>query len=136
MCVAWIQKYTIKNSTHRAFALIKPLVLVMCAMAMPSMAKQIMLGPPDPGAEHGFDYWYHGTNGGGYLSIDDTDPKSGTNDFTLGNKTVGAENRADWRSQNFTLGSAADEDFKSKPMRLSHLTTRLHRQMRPFQITD
>jgi uncharacterized protein (TIGR03435 family) len=76
-------------------------------IAMSAMAKGIMLGPPDPGAERGFDYWYHGTGGGGYLSVDDTDPATGINDFTLGNTTAGRENHADWRSLIFGLGPAA-----------------------------
>jgi len=66
-----------------------------------------MLGPPDPGAEHGFDFWYHGTIGTGFLYVDDTDPATGSNDFTLGNTNAGAGNRADWRSQCFPLGPAA-----------------------------
>ena len=85
------------------------LAAAMGVMAMPAMAKQILLGPPDPGAEHGFDYWYHGASGKGFLSVDDTDSATGNNDFTLGNNTPGQENRADWRSQNFPLGSAADD---------------------------
>jgi hypothetical protein len=85
------------------------LAAAMGVMAIPAMAKQITLGPPDPGAEHGFDYWYHGASGKGFLSVDDTDSATGNNDFTLGNNTPGQENRADWRSQNFTLGSAVDD---------------------------
>jgi uncharacterized protein (TIGR03435 family) len=83
------------------------LVVKKGIVAMSAMAKGIMLGPPDPGAEHGFDYWYHGTSGGGYLSVDDTDPATGVNDFTVGNTTAGRENHADWRSLIFGLGPAA-----------------------------
>jgi hypothetical protein len=71
------------------------------------LQKQIVLGPLDPCAEHGFDDWYYGTNGTGFLTIDDTDPATGTNDFTLGNTSTGKGNLADWRSQNFVLGPAA-----------------------------
>ena len=85
----------------------KLLIAGLGVLALPTMARQIMLGPPDPGPEHGFDYWYYGTNGGGYVSIDDTDPNTGTSDFTLGNKTTGSENRADFRSQLFPLHSAS-----------------------------
>jgi serine/threonine protein kinase len=68
--------------------------------------QQILLGPPDPGAELG-DQWYSGTNGAAYRFVDNTDPNSGNNDFTLGNETTGKENLADWRSPNFALGPAA-----------------------------
>jgi serine/threonine protein kinase len=68
--------------------------------------QQILLGPLDPGAELG-DQWYSGTNGAAYRFVDNTDPNSGNNDFTLGNETAGKENLADWRSPNFALGPAA-----------------------------
>lgn len=78
----------------------------MVVVAMPAMGRQILLGPPDPGAELG-GQWYNGTNGAGYQSVDSNDPNSGNNDFTLGNKIVGKENSANWRSPLFSLGSAA-----------------------------
>lgn len=80
----------------------------MCMETLPALSapKQILLGPPDGGAEQG-DQWYYGTNGAAYLFFDDADPNHGGNDFTLGNKTAGEENRADWRSQLFSLGPAA-----------------------------
>jgi hypothetical protein len=80
----------------------------MCVVTFPALSapKQILLGPLDAGAELGGE-WYSGTNGAAYLFIDKTDPNSGASDFTLGNKTAGAENRADWRSQLFSLGPAA-----------------------------
>ena len=80
----------------------------MCVVTLPvwSAPKQILLGPPDAGAERGGE-WYSGTNGAAYRSVDDTDANTGANDFTLGNKTAGAENRADWRSRLFSLGPAA-----------------------------
>jgi hypothetical protein len=81
-------------------------LLAAVVATMPAPAKQIILGPPDPGAERG-GQWYNGTNGAGYRLIDDTDPNRGNNDFTLGNKTAGQENRADWRSRLFSLGPAA-----------------------------
>lgn len=68
----------------------------------------IWLGPPDPGAEQGYAHWYHGTGGAGFLSIDTTDPASGENDLTVGNIAAGATNHADWRSENFPLGPAAN----------------------------
>jgi hypothetical protein len=96
------------------FGLVRRLALVM-AMAVPTWsaladAKPVFLGPPDPGAEHGFDYWYHGANGAGFLYVDNKDPAKGEQDFSLGNNTEGSENRADWRSQCFPLGPAAAGD--------------------------
>jgi hypothetical protein len=80
----------------------------ICVVTLPALSapKQILLGPPDAGAELGGE-WYSGTNGAAYLFVDSADPNHGANDFTLGNKTAGAENRADWRSQLFSLGPAA-----------------------------
>lgn len=85
------------------------LVTMIFLATLPVLAapKQILLGPPDGGAESN-DQWYFGTNGAAYLFVDDSDPHLGYHDFTLGNKTAGKENRADWRSQLFKLGPAAD----------------------------
>lgn len=81
---------------------------MLCAATFPALSapKQILLGPIDPGAEQG-DQWYCGTNDMAYLSVDSTDANRGNNDFTLGNKIAGNTNRADWRSQLFSLGPAA-----------------------------
>jgi hypothetical protein len=97
------------KSPPYGFLLLNGLMVAAALMLMPAPAnaKTIMLGPPDPGAEHGFDYWYHGTQAAGFLFVDDTDPETGHNDFTLGNTNAGAENHADWRSQNFPLRPAA-----------------------------
>ncbi len=81
-------------------------LLAIGMLAMPAFARQVVLGPPDPGAELG-GQWYSGTNGAAYLFVDTADPNRGNNDFTLGNKTAGEANRADWRSQLFSLGPAA-----------------------------
>lgn len=80
----------------------------MCVVTLPSLAapKQILIGPPDGGSEQG-GQWYFGTNDAAYLFVDTADPNHGASDFTLGNKTVGETNRADWRSQLFSLGPAA-----------------------------
>jgi hypothetical protein len=92
----------------RTFTLVK-LLVVIAVLAVPAgaMARPILLGPPDPGAEHGSDDWYWGTNGAAWVSIDDSDPASGNHDFTIGNQTAGDQNRADWRSHIFPLGPAA-----------------------------
>jgi hypothetical protein len=81
-------------------------LLAMGIPVMPAAAKQILLGPPDSGAELG-GQWYYGTNGAGYRFIDDADPNSGNKDFALGNKAASKGNLADWRSPNFALGPAA-----------------------------
>ncbi|HEY1717425.1 MAG TPA: hypothetical protein VGH42_03920 [Verrucomicrobiae bacterium] len=96
-----------RNSFHRAFTLIKLVAIMYVIMAMPAMAGQVLIGPPDPDAEQGMDDWNHGTGGTGYQSIDDTDPSTGADDFTLGNTNAARENHADWRSQIFPLGNAA-----------------------------
>jgi hypothetical protein len=99
------------ESLGHAFRFMKAVAIVIAGLMACStlaMTPPIILGPPDPGAEHGFDFWYHGTSGTGFLSVDDTEPATGDNDFTLGNDTPGQGNCADWRSQNFPLGAAAD----------------------------
>jgi hypothetical protein len=92
----------------RTFTLVT-LLVVIAVLAVPAgaMARPILLGPPDPGAEYGSDGWYYGTNGAAWVSLDNTDPATGEYDFTLGNKTAGDQNRADWRSRIFPLGPAA-----------------------------
>jgi hypothetical protein len=80
---------------------------VAVAVSAMATAAPILLGPPDPGAEHGFDDWYYGTNGEAWVSVDDADPVTGNHDFILGNRTAGDQNRADWRSRIFPLGPAA-----------------------------
>jgi len=78
----------------------------IAALSVLSAPKPILLGPPDPGAELG-GQWYSGTNGAAYLLVDTTDANHGNNDFTLGNKIADKDNIADWRSQVFSLGPAA-----------------------------
>jgi hypothetical protein len=70
------------------------------------------LGPANPGAESGHAHWYTGARGAGFLFIDKTDPATGKNDFTVGNGAQGKENRADWRSEIFSLGPAANGDSR------------------------
>jgi hypothetical protein len=100
------------NKSHsHAFTLVKSAAIAIRDLTTVStFAKtpSIILGPLNPGAEHGSDNWYYGSNAAAFLSVDDTDPATGTNDFTLGNNTPGQENSANWRSQNFPLGLAAD----------------------------
>ena len=90
-------------------------IMSVSAFSAASAPKQILLGPPDGGAESG-DQWYSGSIGAAYLSVNNTDPNAGNNDFLLGNKTAGETNHADWRSQLFSLGPAAGG---AKPMMLS-----------------
>ena len=97
------------------FPLIRGFRQILCtavaavAMALPTLAaaRPVMIGPSNPGAENGPDEWWRGTSGKSYLSVDNTDPASGDNDFTLGNGAVDGDNAADWRSVIFSLGPAA-----------------------------
>src|SRR5581483_6191955 len=93
-------------SMKRAFTPIRLASVILGIMATPIMAKQMFLGPPDPGAEQQMDDWYHGTSGDAYQSFDDTDPAIGAHDFTLGNTNADRGSHADWRSQIFPLGPA------------------------------
>src|SRR5438045_1841076 len=96
-----------ERKLKRAFTSIQLVAMILGIMAMPATAKQIFLGPPDPGAEQQMDDWYHGTSGDAYQSFDDTDPTVDAHDFTLGNTNADRESHADWRSQIFPLGPAA-----------------------------
>jgi uncharacterized protein (TIGR03435 family) len=86
------------------------------AKAVPTDRSQALLGPLNPGAESGCDNWLHGMNGAASLSLDSTEPAAGINDFTLKNTEAGRENHADWRSEIFPLGPAANG---AKPMTFS-----------------
>jgi hypothetical protein len=79
------------------------LVLPEPARADPDL---IFLGPANPGAETGFDHWYHGVTGGGSVAIDVDDPATGFQDFRLGitNAPAGGTHHADIRSETFPLG--------------------------------
>lgn len=76
--------------------------------AAPPDQTQALLGPLNPGAESGCEDWFYGMSGAASLSIDSTGPASGANDFTLANATAGRENHAEWRSEMFPLGAAAN----------------------------
>jgi RNA polymerase sigma factor (sigma-70 family) len=56
----------------------------------------------------GWHYWFHGAKGSAFVFVDGTDAATGKNDLTLGNTEEGDANRADWRSQKFDLGPAAN----------------------------
>jgi hypothetical protein len=93
----------------RVFGLVTSLaVIAVLAVPAGAMAGPILLGPSNPGAEHGSDDWLYGTNGEAWVSFDSTDPATGEYDFAIGNQTAGHENRADWRSHIFPLGPAAN----------------------------
>jgi uncharacterized protein (TIGR03435 family) len=78
------------------------------AMAAPADKTRVLLGPLNPGAESGSENWFYGMSGTASLSVDSTEPATGAKDFMLGNTTVGRENHADWRSEIFPLGAAAN----------------------------
>jgi hypothetical protein len=69
---------------------------------------QTFLGPLNSGAEQGIEHWYHGMEAGGTLLTDNSDPASGDNDFTVENSDSDRRAHADWRSQLFSLGPAAN----------------------------
>jgi hypothetical protein len=96
--------FRMSTDQRYAFTLIGLLVVIV----LQATAAPIQLGPPDPGAESGPNDWYYGTSGAAWVSVDDTDSVAGEYDFTIGNKIVGHENRADWRSHIFPLGPAAN----------------------------
>jgi hypothetical protein len=68
-----------------------------------SLAGLTILGPTN-NAEG----WYNGQYGAASISVDLSDPfdKDGY-DFVINNTNAGPENKADWRSPTFSLGSAA-----------------------------
>ena len=82
-------------------------LLAIGMVAMSAPARQIMIGPANPGAEDGSDGWWVGASGKGYLLVDHTDPASGNSDFALGNTNLDGDNSAGWRSVIFPLGPAA-----------------------------
>ena len=82
-------------------------LLVMSVAAMPMMAKQILIGPANPGAEDGSDGWWVGASGKSYLLVDHTDPASDTSDFALGNTNLDGDNSAGWRSGNLSARAVA-----------------------------
>jgi hypothetical protein len=103
---AGIQEFLARTTCHCGFEKLIWLLAILAAPAM-ATASPVLLGPGNPGAEDGPDAWWRGASGGGYLSIDNTDPASGNNDFTLGNTNLDGDNSADWRSVIFPLGQAA-----------------------------
>jgi uncharacterized protein (TIGR03435 family) len=84
------------------------LVVKTAAPAPPVFAdrKRTLLGPVNPGAEEGSEYWYHDFSGNGSLSTDRADPAAGVCDFTLVNSNPNRQSHADWRSEIFSLGPA------------------------------
>jgi hypothetical protein len=69
-----------------------------------AMARPVVLGPANPGAEYGMTDWFSGTLGGGSVTID-SDPASGVRDFKIGitNASAYQVNHADFRSLPFPL---------------------------------
>ena len=82
-------------------------IVCRCFAETTSTAKQVMIGPANPGAEDGSDGWWVGASGSGYLLVDHTDHASGISDFTLGNTNLNGNDAVGWRSVGFPLGPAA-----------------------------
>jgi uncharacterized protein (TIGR03435 family) len=78
--------------------------------------KRTLIGPVNPGAEEGSEYWHHDVSGDGSLSTDRADPAAGTGDFTLENSNSNRQSHADWRSETFSLGPATNGTM---PLRFS-----------------
>src|SRR5581483_3775104 len=102
----FMSKFIMMRIFH-SFTLIWLAALILGTMATPAIAKQIFLGPPDPGAEQQMNDWYRYNSLLASLSIDTTDPAVGQHDFTLANNTAEWSSRAYWRSKIFQLGPAA-----------------------------
>jgi hypothetical protein len=81
-------------------------------------ARQVFLGPVNPGAEDGWSGWYNGVLGGGFVALDTDDPATGLSCFRIGisNAVPGQIHHADIRSETFSLGHAAG---KRQPITLS-----------------
>jgi hypothetical protein len=69
---------------------------------------RMFLGPRNPGAEEGAEHWYHGMSANGSLLTDNVDPAAGAGDFTMANSSTNGQSEADWRSEPFSLGPAAN----------------------------
>lgn len=83
-------------------------IMMIVTISAGAATPPILIGPANPGAEDGDSRWWVGASGKSYLSVDHTDPASGTNDFTLGNRSEIGNNSAAWRSVLFPLGPAAN----------------------------
>jgi hypothetical protein len=83
-------------------------VVTVLTMFNISANGQIFLGPTDSGPSSGGANWLSGAYGTATVSIDSSDPAAnGSYDLTISNTVAGADNKADWRSQPFSLGPAA-----------------------------
>ena len=83
------------------------MTLAGALLAAPAYAKKAPgpLGPSNPGAESGFNGWYHGAVGGGSVYIQNDDPASGSSYFRIGvtNAAAYPTNHADFRSEHYAL---------------------------------
>jgi hypothetical protein len=105
--------YTSKNKItsicdrRRTLCAVTAALALMVSLPTLAAAMPVVLGLVNPGAESTSDKWDNWTSGTGSVSLDGTDPATGSNDFTIGNTVAGAKNRAIWRSKFFALGPAA-----------------------------
>jgi hypothetical protein len=70
-------------------------------------AEQVFLGPAGSGTWNGSAKWFTGAVGAASTSYDFNDTANGQCAFVISNTVAGRENRADWRSEQFSLGPAA-----------------------------
>jgi hypothetical protein len=68
---------------------------------------QIFLGPAESGTWSGSSKWPNGMYGAASTSYDFEDHAGGVCAFVISNTVAGAENKADWRCEFFSLGPAA-----------------------------
>lgn len=80
-----------------------PIAAIWIMTSNVSLAGLAFLGPTNDA-----DYWYYGQYGTATVSFDSSDSAyNGGHDFLISNTVAGPENKADWRSQPFSLGPAA-----------------------------
>jgi hypothetical protein len=68
---------------------------------------KIFLGPADSGTWSGRAKWFTGASGTAATAYDFNDTANGRCAFVISNTMAGKDNRADWRSEQFSLGPAA-----------------------------
>lgn len=83
-------------------------IATVCMCALTAFGGgQIFLGPAGSGSWNGSAKWLTGAVGAASTSYDFNDTANGMCAFVISNTVVGKENRADWRSEPFSLGPAA-----------------------------
>ena len=95
------------NDRMRQNVLIWALIAVFMTNLTALGGGQILLGPAGTGTWSGSEKWLTGTVGSASTLYDFNDTCHGMCALVISNTVAGKENRADWRSQPFSLGPAA-----------------------------